>query len=126
MRWHAHPRRLQFVADLVGTDPSGSSKSIGSRRDQDDAPLSDRGLSVMICTRKEAMRRPSGFIECCPTKAAKPPFGPGWVHKIKPEGFCLLVCKVGTGALLHQERQRLGRTVSRTGRPFGLAGVCMR
>jgi hypothetical protein len=27
---------------------------------------------------------PPGFIEpCIPTLAAKPPFGPGWVHEIK-------------------------------------------
>ena len=30
---------------------------------------------------------PVGFIEpCIPTLAAKPPFGPGWVHEIKHHG----------------------------------------
>jgi ATP-dependent DNA ligase len=39
-----------------------------------------------------ATRRPSGFIEPCrPTKAARPPFGPDWVHEIKHDGFRLLV-----------------------------------
>jgi hypothetical protein len=31
--------------------------------------------------------RPDGFIEpCIPSRAAKPPAGPGWVHEIKHDG----------------------------------------
>ena len=47
-------------------------------------------------TRKEATRRPSGFIEPCrPTKAIRPPSGPEWVHEIKHDGFRLLVRREG-------------------------------
>jgi bifunctional non-homologous end joining protein LigD len=36
--------------------------------------------------------RADGFIEpCIPTLAAKPPFGPGWVHEIKHDGYRLIV-----------------------------------
>jgi ATP-dependent DNA ligase len=36
--------------------------------------------------------RPNGFIHpCIPTRAAKPPAGPGWVHEIKHDGYRLIV-----------------------------------
>jgi ATP-dependent DNA ligase len=38
------------------------------------------------------VRRPSGFIEpCLPTKVARPPSGPLWVHEIKHDGYRLMV-----------------------------------
>ena len=34
------------------------------------------------------LRRPSGFIEpCLPSKVARPPSGPLWVHEIKHDGL---------------------------------------
>jgi ATP-dependent DNA ligase len=37
-------------------------------------------------------RRPSGFIEPCqPSKVARPPSGPLWVHEIKHDGYRLMV-----------------------------------
>ena len=39
---------------------------------------------------------PTGFIEPCrPTKAARPPSGPEWVHEIKHDGFRLMVRREG-------------------------------
>jgi ATP-dependent DNA ligase len=36
--------------------------------------------------------RPNGFVEpCIPTRAAKPPTGPDWVHEIKHDGYRLIV-----------------------------------
>jgi ATP-dependent DNA ligase len=36
------------------------------------------------------LRRPSGFIEpCLPSKVARPPSGPLWVHEIKHDGYTL-------------------------------------
>ena len=41
-------------------------------------------------------RRPSGFIEPCqPSKVARPPFGPLWVHEIKHDGYRLMVRRDG-------------------------------
>jgi ATP-dependent DNA ligase len=41
-------------------------------------------------------RRPSGFIEpCLPSKAARPPSGPLWVHEIKHDGYRLMVRRDG-------------------------------
>jgi hypothetical protein len=38
----------------------------------------------------------SGFIEpCLPTKAARPPSGPHWVHEIKHDGYRLIVQRDG-------------------------------
>ena len=35
---------------------------------------------------------PTGFIEpCIPTRAHKPPSGPGWVHEVKGDGYRLIV-----------------------------------
>jgi bifunctional non-homologous end joining protein LigD len=37
-------------------------------------------------------RRPSGFIEPCePSKVARPPSGPLWVHELKHDGYRLMV-----------------------------------
>jgi ATP-dependent DNA ligase len=42
------------------------------------------------------MRRPSGFIEpCLPSKVARPPFGPLWVHELKHDGYRLMVRRDG-------------------------------
>jgi bifunctional non-homologous end joining protein LigD len=40
---------------------------------------------------------PSGFIEpCLPSKAARPPSGPLWVHEIKHDGYRLMVRRDGS------------------------------
>ena len=42
------------------------------------------------------MQRSSGFIEpCLPSKAARPPTGPLWVHEIKHDGYRLMVRRDG-------------------------------
>ena len=42
------------------------------------------------------LRRPCGFIEpCLPSKAARPPSGPLWVHEIKHDGYRLMVRRDG-------------------------------
>jgi ATP-dependent DNA ligase len=39
----------------------------------------------------------SGFIEpCLPSKAARPPSGPLWVHEIKHDGYRLMVRRDGS------------------------------
>jgi ATP-dependent DNA ligase len=39
----------------------------------------------------------SGFIEpCLPTKVARPPSGPLWVHEIKHDGYRLMVSRDGS------------------------------
>jgi ATP-dependent DNA ligase len=36
-------------------------------------------------------RRPSGFVQPCqPSKVARPPSGPLWVHEIKHDGYRML------------------------------------
>ena len=41
-------------------------------------------------------RRPSGFIApCLPSKVARPPSGPLWVHAIKHDGYRLMVRRDG-------------------------------
>ena len=43
------------------------------------------------------LRRPSGFIEPCqPSKVARPPSGPLWVHEIKHDGYRLMVRRDGS------------------------------
>jgi bifunctional non-homologous end joining protein LigD len=43
------------------------------------------------------LRRPSGFIEpCLPSKVARPPSGPLWVHEIKHDGYRLMVRRDGS------------------------------
>src|SRR5262249_14419606 len=35
---------------------------------------------------------PAGFVEpCLPSRADRPPSGPGWVHEIKHDGFRMMV-----------------------------------
>ena len=42
------------------------------------------------------VRRPSGFIKpCLPSRAARPPSGPLWVHEIKHDGYRLMVRRDG-------------------------------
>jgi ATP-dependent DNA ligase len=49
--------------------------------------------------------RPNGFIEpCIPTRAAKPPAGPGWVHEIKHDGYRLIVRRDGDTVRLFTRR----------------------
>ena len=43
------------------------------------------------------MRHPSGFVEPCqPSKVARPPSGPLWVHEIKQDDYRLMVRRVGS------------------------------
>ena len=38
-----------------------------------------------------AARAPPGFVEpCLPSRAERPPSGPGWVHEIKHDGYRLM------------------------------------
>jgi ATP-dependent DNA ligase len=47
------------------------------------------------------MVRVSAFIEpCLPSRAERPPSGPGWVHEIKHDGFRLMVRRDGAGVRL--------------------------
>jgi ATP-dependent DNA ligase len=42
-------------------------------------------------------RRPSGFIEpCLPSKVARPPSGPLWVHELKHDGYRLMMRRDGS------------------------------
>src|SRR5215831_1674426 len=44
---------------------------------------------------------PSGFIEpCLPSRAERPPSGPGWVHEIKHDGFRMMVRRDAAGVRL--------------------------
>ena len=49
-------------------------------------------------------RHPSGFFEPCqPSKVARPPSGPLWVHEIKHDGYRLMVGRDGLRVpLLHE------------------------
>src|SRR5215469_16368969 len=43
----------------------------------------------------------SGFIEpCLPSRAERPPTGPGWVHEIKHDGFRMMVRRGSAGVRL--------------------------
>src|SRR6516164_9749823 len=47
----------------------------------------------------------NGFIApCIPTRAAKPPAGPGWVHEIKHDGYRLIVRRDGDSVRLFTRR----------------------
>jgi ATP dependent DNA ligase domain len=49
--------------------------------------------------------RSIGFVPpCIPTRAAKPPAGPGWVHEIKHDGYRLQVRRVGDEIRLFTRR----------------------
>ena len=49
--------------------------------------------------------RTDGFIKpCIPTRAHKPPSGPGWVHEIKHDGYRLQVRRDGDAVRLFTRR----------------------
>jgi bifunctional non-homologous end joining protein LigD len=49
--------------------------------------------------------RTDGFIDpCIPSRAAKPPAGPGWVHEIKHDGYRLIVRRDGEAVQLFTRR----------------------
>ena len=51
----------------------------------------------MIDASPMIVQRPSGFIEpCLPSKVARPPSGPLWVHEIKHDGYRLMVRRDGS------------------------------
>jgi bifunctional non-homologous end joining protein LigD len=50
--------------------------------------------------------RPDGFIPpCIPTRAAKAPVGPDWVHEIKHDGYRLQVRRDGDAVRLFTRRR---------------------
>ena len=55
-------------------------------------PLAAFYLSAILVALRKSARHPSGFMEPCrPSKVARPPSGPLWVHEIKHDGFRLMV-----------------------------------
>ena len=47
--------------------------------------------------RQRSAARPAGFVEPCrPSRAARPPSGPEWIHEIKHDGFRLMVRRGGS------------------------------
>jgi len=45
------------------------------------------------------VRRPCGFIgPCQPSKVARPPSGPLWVHEIEHDGYRLMVRRMAHGS----------------------------
>jgi ATP dependent DNA ligase domain len=49
--------------------------------------------------------RTDGFIDpCIPTRAAKPPAGPDWVHEVKHDGYRLIVRRDGEAVRLFTRR----------------------
>jgi ATP-dependent DNA ligase len=49
--------------------------------------------------------RTDGFIDpCIPSRAPKPPSGPGWVHEIKHDGYRLIVRREGDAVRLFTRR----------------------
>ena len=60
------------------------------------------------------VRRPSGFIEpCLPSKVARPPSGPLWVHEIKHDGYRLMVRRDGCASAASRATATIGLTASR-------------
>ena len=58
-------------------------------------PLNHRRKRILRSS--VVLRRPSGFIEPCqPSKVARPPSGPLWVHEIKHDGYRLMVRRDGS------------------------------
>jgi bifunctional non-homologous end joining protein LigD len=50
----------------------------------------------------ERTRRPVGHIPpCLPAPAERPPFGPGWLHEIKHDGFRIMARRNGDGVRLY-------------------------
>jgi bifunctional non-homologous end joining protein LigD len=49
--------------------------------------------------------RSDGFVApCIPSLAHKPPSGPDWVHEIKHDRYCLIVCRDGPKVRLFTRR----------------------
>jgi bifunctional non-homologous end joining protein LigD len=49
--------------------------------------------------------RSDGYIPpCIPTRAARPPSGPDWVHEVKHDGYRLIVRRDGDAARLFTRR----------------------
>ena len=70
-----------------GSSCVGPTKRIARRQHDHDDPRRD--LPPM-------MPHPSGFIKpCLPSKVARPPSGPLWVHEIKFDGYRLMVRRDG-------------------------------
>jgi hypothetical protein len=65
-----------------------------------------RPVASSYLTRMLARRvRTDGFIEpCIPTRAAKPPSGPAWVHEVKHDGYRLIVRHEGPTVRLFTRR----------------------
>jgi bifunctional non-homologous end joining protein LigD len=50
----------------------------------------------------ERTRRPVGYIPpCLPSRAERPPPGPGWLHEIKHDGFRIMARRNGDGVRLY-------------------------
>jgi hypothetical protein len=48
---------------------------------------------------------PAGFFEpCLPTSTKRPPFGKGWLHEIKHDGFRVIARKNGNQVRLFSDR----------------------
>jgi ATP-dependent DNA ligase len=46
-----------------------------------------------------------GFVDpCIPSRAPKPPAGPGWIHEIKHDGYRLIVRRDGEAVRLFTRR----------------------
>ena len=66
----------------------------GVRHPSADKSLTRSGADL----KKPGMVRVSAFIEpCLPSRADRPPSGPGWVHEIKHDGFRLMVRRDSAG-----------------------------
>jgi bifunctional non-homologous end joining protein LigD len=49
--------------------------------------------------------RADGFVDpCIPSRAAKPPSGPDWVHEVKHDGYRLIVRRDGETVRLFTRR----------------------
>jgi ATP-dependent DNA ligase len=49
--------------------------------------------------------RADGFVDpCIPSRAAKPPSGPDWVHEVKHDGYRLIVRREGEAVRLFTRR----------------------
>ena len=51
-----------------------------------------------------AARRDGYIPPCIPTRAAKPPAGPDWIHEIKHDGYRLQACRDGDAVRLFTRR----------------------
>jgi ATP-dependent DNA ligase len=56
------------------------------------------------------LQRPSGFIKpCLPSKGARPPSGPLWVHEIKHDGYRLMVRRAAQWSAASRATATIGR-----------------